>query len=133
VKRGGPIQRRTPLRRIEPMPNYSRPIRNKGLRRRSEKGAAADATLAASKRIVRERSGGRCEAGPFAPEVCTGTADHVHHIIPRSAGRDDSPSNLLDLCAAHHAWVHAHPAEARLAGLLGSVTRHVVPSPGENQ
>jgi 5-methylcytosine-specific restriction endonuclease McrA len=132
VKRGGPIQRRTPLRRIEPMPNTTRPIRNKSLRRQSKKGAAADRTLAASKRIVRERSGGMCEAGPFTAEVCTGTADHVHHVIPRSSGRDDSPSNLLDLCHACHAWVHAHPAESRRAGLLGTAIYHRVP-PGENQ
>lgn len=132
MKRSGPPQRRTPLRRIEPMPNYSRPIRTGSLRRRSKKGARADATLAASKRIVHERSGGMCEAGPFAPDVCTGTADHVHHIIPRSSGRDDSPSNLLHLCAAHHAWVHAHPAESRRAGLLGTAIYHRVP-PGENQ
>lgn len=27
----------------------------------------------------------------------------VHHIRPQALGRDDSPTNLVTLCAAHHA------------------------------
>jgi HNH endonuclease len=33
---------------------------------------------------------------------CSGAAAHVHHIVFRSAGGSDDPSNLVSLCAAHH-------------------------------
>lgn len=31
----------------------------------------------------------------------------AHHLVPRSRGRDDRPSNLLRLCPTHHDEFHA--------------------------
>lgn len=45
-------------------------------------------------------------------------AGHVHHILRRSQGGSDHPSNLVLLCAAAHDWTHNNPAEAALFGLL---------------
>lgn len=44
----------------------------------------------------------------------------VHHIEPGGMGRtrDNHPDNTLTLCDEHHLWVHAHPREAKLLGLL---------------
>ena len=44
----------------------------------------------------------------------------VHHIEPGGMGRsrDNRPENLLTLCDEHHVWVHAHPREGKLLGLL---------------
>lgn len=44
----------------------------------------------------------------------------VHHIEPGGMGRrrDDRMDNLLTLCDEHHIWVHGHPREAKLLGLL---------------
>ena len=33
---------------------------------------------------------------------------HVHHIIYRSQGGEDSLANLVALCYAHHDMVHGH-------------------------
>jgi len=32
---------------------------------------------------------------------------HVHHIVYRSQGGSDDPTNLITLCAEHHAVVHS--------------------------
>lgn len=49
---------------------------------------------------IRERSGGRCEAG-FAG--CYGTATEVHHRKNRSQGGSNALVNLAHLChACHH-------------------------------
>jgi 5-methylcytosine-specific restriction endonuclease McrA len=41
---------------------------------------------------------------------CCGSADkvEVHHLKPRSLGREDSTANTLVLCAVHHAERHAY-------------------------
>lgn len=41
--------------------------------------------------------------------VFCGTRDalHVHHIVYRSQGGEDEPSNLIVLCAEHHDKVHS--------------------------
>lgn len=50
---------------------------------------------------VRERDRGRCR-------FCgTRTDLHSHHIAYRSEGVDHSVSNLITLCARHHALVHS--------------------------
>jgi hypothetical protein len=33
---------------------------------------------------------------------CSRPAVHAHHMVFRSAGGSDDPSNLVSLCAAHH-------------------------------
>lgn len=79
--------------------------------------------------VLRDRSGGRCEsvvdhiAGTLLGEwerVCTDTATDVHHRQRRREG-GHAITNLLHLCRPCHAWAHAHPAEARAAGLIVSV------------
>jgi hypothetical protein len=60
--------------------------------------------------------GGSCEAG--GPE-CTGRVEALHHIEPRRTGGNDR-ANILAICNADHAWIHAHPQQARAAGWLGS-------------
>ena len=57
-----------------------------------------------------------CEAKIY-PD-CDGRAVHTHHRLLRSQGGSDDPENLLDVCAPCHQWIHDHPAEAYLRGLL---------------
>lgn len=44
--------------------------------------------------------------------ICGATSNlHVHHIIPKGSvlkpkADYDDPTNLLTLCATHHAWIH---------------------------
>lgn len=67
--------------------------------------------------IVRERSGGRCEAA--IENVCLGTHDTTHHR--RKVGRIHTPSNLLAVCGdgtrGCHGWLEAHPNRAMSEGL----------------
>ena len=47
-------------------------------------------------------SAGYCSlCGNFSPTI------HIHHKIPRSAGGNDNPSNLISLCPSCHSLVHA--------------------------
>ena len=92
MKRGGPL-RRTPLRpksRPNPIPVESR-------------------------LEVRRRSGGWCEV---THPGCTGRAEHVHHVLPRSGGGHNHPDNLLDVCGAGHRYIHDHPRWAYDYGYL---------------
>lgn len=50
--------------------------------------------------VLRER-GGACESCGEVRYV------HVHHIVPRSRGGTDHPSNLKVLCAIHHMEAHS--------------------------
>lgn len=50
---------------------------------------------------------------------CKGRLD-PHHIVPRGRGGKDLAGNLITLCRAHHDWVHSHPEEATVKGLLAS-------------
>jgi hypothetical protein len=96
VKRGGPLHRRTPLRR------------------RGE-----DPALGLAREAVRRRAQGRCEAR--LPAVCDGWGTDAHHVRSRAQGGAHEPENLLWLCGAFgcHGFIHAHPAAARCLGLLG--------------
>ena len=49
-------------------------------------------------------------------DVCTGRAEHRHHVILRSQGGEHGPTK--DLCHACHGWVHANPNAARALGLI---------------
>ncbi len=99
VKRGGRLKR-TPLRRV------------------SDKQRAVIDELAASAVVVIERSFGRCEANTPACPLREHEGVHRHHIKQRSAGGGHGPDNLLNVCAAAHDWIHAHPAESFEAGWL---------------
>jgi hypothetical protein len=48
---------------------------------------------------------------------CAGGVE-VHHKLRRSQGGTHELDNLATLCAAHHRWVHEHPAQAYELGLL---------------
>lgn len=50
--------------------------------------------------------------------VCTGKAEHRHHLLMRSQGGTDDPWNTADVCDACHGHIHAHPAWAYERGLL---------------
>lgn len=66
--------------------------------------------------LVRQRSGGQCEAR-FSGR-CTGTATHVHHRKRRSQGGTNELPNLLDTCHSCHQTIHMRPADAYERGLL---------------
>jgi hypothetical protein len=72
--------------------------------------------LRKAKKIVKERSGGRCEAR--IPSVCTGRATDAHHVKMRSRGGKHDPGNLLDVCRHCHDWIDANPRSATQMGLL---------------
>lgn len=68
--------------------------------------------LTLGRAVVRERAQGRCEAA--VEGVCTGAHEQTHHRRRRSQkgpGVHD-PSNLVAICNACHAWVHANVALA---------------------
>lgn len=62
------------------------------------------------------RANDRCEA-KCCPG-CTGRAEHAHHILMRSQGGADDPSNLLAVCWVCHDHIHRNPDESYAAGRL---------------
>lgn len=50
--------------------------------------------------------------------VCTGRAEHRHHILTRARGGTDEATDTIDCCRADHDWIHAHPIEATERGFL---------------
>jgi hypothetical protein len=60
------------------------------------------------RREVESRANGRCEAR--VPDVCDIKGVHAHHLLRRSQGGVDDPSNLAWLCAQCHRHIHANPA-----------------------
>lgn len=68
------------------------------------------------RREIAARSGGRCEAG--IQGVCTGYANHVHHILRRSQGGLGVLSNGLHVCSECHGWIHSHVKIALSMGWL---------------
>ncbi len=92
------LARRTPLQRRTP-------LRSRG--RRIPRGIRQE---------VLDRANGRCEAR--IPEVCTIRAEHVHHLLPRSAGGVDSPHQLVALCSVCHQQIHLNPAWSYEQGWL---------------
>jgi hypothetical protein len=100
VKRGAPLRRITPLQRRTPLRV-----------RRSD-----PPELIKAKKIVRERSGGRCEAR--IASICTGRATDAHHVKMRSRGGQHDPSNLLDVCRRCHEWIGNNPRSAHQMGFV---------------
>ncbi|HYV67695.1 MAG TPA: HNH endonuclease, partial [Myxococcales bacterium] len=75
------------------------------------------------RRAVLERDNWLCQV-PW----CSRAADHVHHILFRSAGGTDDPSNLVSLCAAHH--LHGvHKGYLRVSGKAPDGLRWEVRTP----
>lgn len=52
------------------------------------------------------------------PGVCSGRAQHRHHVLPRSAGGSDRAEHTADVCRPCHEHTHAHPAESYATGRL---------------
>lgn len=103
--------RRTPLTRRTPLARGGTLARGTGLTRRRR---AVDRSVLAD--VVR-RDGG-CVARTIVVEVaCWGRLD-PHHVLRRSQGGSDDPSNLVTLCRAHHSWVHDNVGDAVALGLL---------------
>jgi hypothetical protein len=106
-----PLERKAPLRRTP-------------LARKPGQGLKRTPIRPVSKRRVRENALRRkvcMEAFGENPSCvrCGRPADHAHELTPRSAGGSIAdPSNIVPLCAQDHAWVHAHPIEARAEGWL---------------
>lgn len=59
-----------------------------------------DPEYVANKRLVRQRSGGRCEIQ--TPGTCTSRATSCDHIIPVSQGGTHNLANLRDACGPCH-------------------------------
>ncbi len=59
------------------------------------------------KHDVNQRDEGRCQALLPNGSRCDSTAwvEH-HHVKPRSQGGQDTPTNLITLCSAHHRLTH---------------------------
>jgi hypothetical protein len=73
---------------------------------------------------LRRRTSGRARPGvPLAiwceavTPACTGLACHRHHVLPRSAGGDDT-TPYLDCCGDCHRFIHANPARSYDEGWL---------------
>jgi hypothetical protein len=97
-KAGRTPKRPTPIRRVSPKTQRDR------------------AELAAARRVLLERSRGRCEAQ--ISSRCSDIGMHAHHVARRSHGGTNTPANLLWVCWSCHDRIHAHPAEALARGLL---------------
>jgi 5-methylcytosine-specific restriction protein A len=121
-----PMQRRTPLRSSTTLARRTRLERAGALKRSAELRRAAPADpkrsdtgpARAVRELVHARSGGRCEA-----TGCGRRAAHIHHRRPRRLGgsrRADTnrASNLLHLCAEHHAAVESLRTRAYALGML---------------
>lgn len=71
------------------------------------------------RREVEARADGRCEACRIhVLDTCPGRGCHAHHLLLRSQGGADDPSDLMWVSAEHHQWIHDHPAESYALGLL---------------
>jgi len=99
VKRGKPLQRRTPLRW------------------RSKKRADRQAERDHVRFIVLRRDRFTCQA-IGAPGRCDGPLD-VHELIRRAQWADGiyDPDNCVTVCRQHHDWITTHPEEAHQLGL----------------
>ena len=91
----------------------------------SDRRRKRDAAYRWSREEVYERAGGRCEV--IATTDCTLRAEQVHHIAGRGGPDPHRLDNLLGVCAPCHAYIHAHPEEARTRGWM--VSRHTKATP----
>lgn len=152
MKPGGPLNRNKPLERKKALESKTQLQRGGWLQRspfkakpkneddEQAKKAADRAEFEASKRIIRERSGGQCEFMEdngtryitaangdrfpvFSSVRCQAEAQDAHHVKRQSQGHDHSPDNLLAVCRYHHRWIHDHIAEARKLGYLSPAKR----------
>lgn len=114
MQRGGPLKRKTPLKRGAPLVSRTQ------LKRTAfkPKRVSGPPELVEWKAVIRQRSGGICEARLAG--VCITQATDAHHVILRSRGGGHEPSNLKHLCRPCHRWAHDNPAAASALGLMAS-------------
>lgn len=84
-------------------------------------------------KAVKDRSGGRCEAGwpivvgdkfikekdavEFVRHRCLEKAmNQPHHKLKRSQGGKHTLENLMDVCFEHHRWIEDHSKDAAELG-----------------
>lgn len=113
MKRSGPPQRSTPLRRsaslatVTPLESRRRlsPVSAKRRAKQRERRRAVDAKWPDRPRCV--------------VPGCSRLADDVHEPVTRARGGSiTDPANLVAVCRWCHGWLHDHPAEAAELGLL---------------
>jgi 5-methylcytosine-specific restriction endonuclease McrA len=114
-----PLQRRTPLRAIKA--KATRPAR-------ATRSSPIPPDVAAQ---VRARDGGCVGRRVFGipTAACVGGL-HLHHIRRRSQGGQHVAGNLVMLCASCHGWVHEHPRDAAMLGLLETPAKYVITTTG---
>ena len=98
MKRGGYLKRRRGLSRVSE-------------RRLALLGARIE--MLASE----ERTG--CAAAHLVPSLpCAGPLDPHEPLTRARGGSIIDRANVIDVCRAHHGWLHRHQAEAHRLGLL---------------
>lgn len=103
MKRGGLLQRKTPLKRGTP------------LRAQSDRHRASQAELHALEPALIKRAEGRCELR-FS-SACRGVGEHPHHVLKRSQGGEHTMDNCLWACNPCNTAVEDEPVRARALGL----------------
>lgn len=142
MKRGKPLERRTPLKAGKPLERKT-PLKasraalpaGKALARAAAPAKprkALPARSAAARQVAGERQGIRlellaqrgaaCEGCPVTP---VGNASNprpwsdMHEVLTRARGGSPTdPGNILCLCRRCHEWVTTHETEARALGLV---------------
>lgn len=112
MKRSGPLERKTELRRGDP------PARKTRLRGMSDRRRKELAVLARAQEEARARSGGRCEA-VLLDHRCPGVASEFHHVQPRMR-TNHTAANLLHVCSTAHRTITDNPTLARSLGYARS-------------
>lgn len=92
--------RRSPLKR-------KTPLRSGGLLKRKKRR-----TWPSPKEMGRTKCEVRWDNG------CTGRARDSHHVVLRSRGGSDDPSNLIAACRYCHGKLHSHVKEATELGFM---------------
>lgn len=106
VKRSGPLQRKTPLRRVS----------KRTAKRNRQRTVFRNEQLAARP---------RCEARDTIWTVdpnwagCTSWATDLHEPLTRARGGSVlDAANTIATCRSCHRWIHDHPLKATESGLL---------------
>lgn len=120
MKRSGPIQRKTELRRRSPMQTNADPHRLPSPARKPKPRARRPGVLSetATQVLLRDVSCRAWSMGFGLDLLCDGRG-HIHHRVLRSQGGTHTADNLLYLCRAHHELAHDHRrAEAEATGVI---------------
>lgn len=124
MRRSGPLQRKTPLRRSPSPATGTAPERAAAKRRRRQTKRATDAYYRAEKQARLESAGFRCEIRVRCAGSVVGTTHHVK-TRARDKRRDemgrrvaDRRTNLVAVCGPCHRHVHEHPEWAERVGWL---------------